>query len=428
MRRVLGAACLAAALLAGPLAAQEEEPDPAGILEALLGSLLGFTEVKPEELERDVAEVGGIAFRASVPLHFMTRAELTRYLEEVLRDEYPEEKARADQRTLVAFDLIAPDADLRGMRARLLEDNIVGFYDERPDRRKLYAVSDDRRLTPANQLVMAHELRHALQDQYLDLHRALPDEVGDFDDRRLALISLLEGDATLVMERYLVRRLPGGVDNERRLGDLDLSEMALPGAGFEGVPTVLQAQLVMPYLAGRDFAMAVWKRGGWDAVRAAWSAPPRSTEQVLHPEKFFAGEAPEEVVLGYRPDGGTLVKEGVLGELMTRSLLGAGAEEAARGWGGDRFAVWDVHGRTLLVWASSWDTAADRAEFLAGARARFAPYPRRDDRGFSVFTYGARRFAWGESDGRVILISADEPGLLEKALAAFLDNARKRPG
>ena len=38
----------------------------------------------------------------------------------------------------------------------------------------------------------------------------LPDSVGDFDDRRMAFLSVLEGDATLVMERFLVHRLTGG--------------------------------------------------------------------------------------------------------------------------------------------------------------------------------------------------------------------------
>jgi hypothetical protein len=86
---------------------------------------------------------------------------------------------------------LSPQTDLRDLRARVLEENIAGFYDERPGKKRLYAVSDDRRLSPSNQLILSHELRHALQDQYVDLHAQLPDAVGDFDDRRLAWLSLL---------------------------------------------------------------------------------------------------------------------------------------------------------------------------------------------------------------------------------------------
>jgi hypothetical protein len=189
---------------------------------------------------------------------------------------------------------------------------------------------------------------------------------------------------------------------------------------------VLQDQLVRPYLTGRDFVRQIWKRGGWDAVRRAWSAPPVSTEQVLHAEKFFAGELPQTVRPPYAPRGGSLLLEGVLGELLTRTLLGAGGEQAAAGWGGDAFAAWDVGGRTMLVWASAWDTPADAEEFLARARQQFGRYPRQDRAAFSVFTAGERRFAWGEHEGRVLLVSTDDARLLDEALGS-LDSPAGRP-
>src|SRR4029453_10479707 len=105
---------------------------------------------------------------------------------------------------------------------RLLEESLAGFYDDRPGRKKLYAVSDERRLTASNHLVLSHERRHALQGQHMDTHEALPPDVGDFDDRRMALLSLLEGDATLVMERFLMRRLPGLGDSVGDMGALSL--------------------------------------------------------------------------------------------------------------------------------------------------------------------------------------------------------------
>ncbi|PYQ37824.1 MAG: hypothetical protein DMF77_25810 [Acidobacteria bacterium] len=257
----------------------------------MLGGLLGFKEVTAPELQDEVAEAGGVAFRAPVPLDYLSPAQLSKYLKDVLDDEYPPARALADQRTLIAFDLLPAGTDLRAVRARVLEENIAGFYDERPGRKRLYAVSEDRTLTPANQLVLSHELRHALQDQYADVHRILPDAVGDFDDRRLAFVSLLEGDATLVMERFLMKRLAGSA-----LGSAgDMSQLSWPTPPVPGVPAVVRDQLVLPYLAGRDFARALQERGGWDALKAAWSAPPASMEQVLHPEKFFAHEPPRTV-------------------------------------------------------------------------------------------------------------------------------------
>ena len=407
---------LLVALLAAPPAAPQAPPDASELINTLLATLGGFRDLSGPELQREVAEAGGVAFRSDVPLDYLSRSALSSYLKEVLDSEYPPQRAEADERTLAAFDLLAPRSGLRALRARLLEDNVAGFYDERPGKKRLYAISDERTLTPANQLVLAHELRHALQDQYADLHATVPVAVGDFDDRRLAFVSLLEGDATLVMERFLLRRLPGLPET---MGDL--GPWGLPANLMPGVPQVLQDQLVLPYLVGRDFARALFQRGGWTALREAWSRPPQSTEQVLHPEKYFAGEGGRRLDLGSAPGGSRVLNEGVLGELLTRTLLGAGSEPAAAGWGGDAFRVHDVGGRTLLVWASAWDSAADQREFLQALRARFAARDAmpRTAGAFSVYTAGEWRFAVAEHDGRVLLVSSDDDAALRSALSGF---------
>jgi hypothetical protein len=420
LTRTRTAVCVVAAalaLLAAPFRVlAQRPPDPSEIINTLLASLMGFRDMTGPELQREIAEVGGVPFRSDVPVDFLSRTALSSYLKDVLDTEYPPERARADQRTLVALDLLAPGIDLRRMRAELLEQNVAGFYDERPGRKRLYAVSDDRSLTPANQLVLAHELRHALQDQYADVHGTLPASVGDFDDRRLAFLSLLEGDATLVMERFLLRRLPGAPES---MGDL--TGLAVPEAAMPGVPPVLQDQLVQPYFIGRDFARELLNRGGWNAIRQAWTRPPASTEQVLHPEKYFDGEAPRTPELSYTPPGGRAINEGVLGEMLVRTLLGDGGTAAAAGWGGDLFRVWDVSGRTLLVWVSSWDSAADAREFAAAVRGRFAAHHggARQTAGFDVFSSGPWRFAVGDQAGRVVFLSTDDPAGLEKAAGAL---------
>jgi hypothetical protein len=409
---------LAAGVLAGPARAQDPPPpseDASRIVNALLGGLAGFKDITGAELQREVEAIGGVPFRKEVPLDFMTHAELVRYVRKLVEEEYPEAEADADRRTLVALGLLEPATDLRAVRSRLLEDNVAGFYDERPGRKRLYAVSADRQLTPSNQLVLSHELRHALQDQYAEVHDMLAETVGDFDDRRLAYLSLLEGDATLVMERFLMRKVAGPAGES-----MDLSGFSLPAApDVPGAPPVLRDQLVQPYFAGRDFAKAVWQRGGWNALREAWAKPPRSTEQVLHPDKFFAGEEPRAVELPPGPPGGRLLDEGVLGELLVRTLVGDGGERAAAGWGGDAYSAWDVSGRTLLVYRSVWDTREDAQEFLEAARAAFrarhgAPATQG---GFSLFTAKPWTFAWGEHAGGVVLVSSDDPAVLAAALA-----------
>jgi hypothetical protein len=328
-------------------------------------------------------------------------------------------QADADARTLTAFGLLDPGTDLRRLRQKILEENIAGFYDDRPGRKRLYAVSAKHTLTPANQIILSHELRHALQDQYMNTHSLLDDSIGDYDDRRLALLCLLEGDATFLMERFLLKRVPGG---EEAGGALS-GNAPLAAPPVEGAPPVVRDQLVLPYTTGSEFVRAVWERGGWAAVRRAWDRPPASTEEVIHPAKYFADERPRLVGVGYTPPGSPkVVSQGVLGEMLVRTLLGEEAADAASGWGGDAFRVWDVGGRTLLVWRTEWDTSGSGAAFAQALRARLSSVhgaPRA--RGaFDVFGQGPWRFAVAGNGSSMLLVSSDD----ENALAAALTTLR----
>jgi hypothetical protein len=413
---------LVAARLATPAAAgaQDAPPHASELLDSLLGGLLGFPERTGPELQKEVEKAGGVRFRRDVPVAFMGRAELDRFLQELFDAEYPPARARIDERTLVAFDLLAPGTDLRAVRRKLLQENIVGFYDERPGRKQLYAVSESRHFGPTNQIILVHELRHALQDQHVDLRAQIPDSVSDYDDRRLAWMSLLEGDATLVMERFLLADFTSGEEG------FDASGLALPGLGDDtGAPPVVRDQLVQPYFVGRELAGAIWKRGGADALRAAWDRPPRSTEQALHAEKYFADERPSPVAAPAGPRGARVIGEGVLGEVLIRTLLD-GAEEAAAGWGGDAYRLFDTGAGTLCAWRTVWDRPADAREFLAALSARFARHqgPARPRGRVSEYGTGRWHFAIGEEGGAVLLVSSDDP----QAFGAVVPSLTSRSG
>ncbi|HSD29321.1 MAG TPA: hypothetical protein VLL75_18605 [Vicinamibacteria bacterium] len=420
MRRPAGLALAALLLSGGALAQAPPDKGPVqevtDLVNALLGGLMGGAEVTGERLQEEVAEAGGLPFRQSVPIDFLKREELAAYLRDVFDAEYTPEQARVDERFLRAFDLLPPGTDLRALRARVLEENVAGFYDERPGKRRLYAVSEDRTFSPMNQVVLAHELRHALQDQYQPLDSFLDEDVSDFDDRRLAFTSLLEGDATLVMERFVRLRL--GALGVPVGAETDPAALGAPGL-FEvpGAPPVVRDQLVEPYLAGLSFARAVWTRGGPTAMRDAWKDPPASTEQVLHPDKYFDGESPRRVRPSVpAPPGSRLVAEGVLGELLLRTLVEEGGGPATEGWAGDSWRLWDVRGRTALAWRSEWDTPQDAAEFRAALRARLARRgPPEWRSGWEVFPAGGgNRMAGRLSGDAVELASADDDALLDR--------------
>src|SRR5262249_43541499 len=122
---------------------------------------------------------------------------------------------------------------------------------------------------------------------------------------------------------------------------------------------------------GMVFCARLTNDGGWDALNEAYRRPPLSTEQVLHPEKYKAKPDPPtaidlgklDVGPGWKELGRNVVGEMQLGVLLRRH----GGKNAAAGWDGDRYAVFEgPDGRLGLVWLSTWDSEDEAREFLRG--------------------------------------------------------------
>ena len=89
------------------------------------------------------------------------------------------------------------EVDILDVLLEAMEEQAGGFYD--PRQRSFYLL-DDMPAAAAGMLI-AHELTHALEDQYFDLDGRLRESLGD-DDRALALSAVHEGSATLLMTIY----------------------------------------------------------------------------------------------------------------------------------------------------------------------------------------------------------------------------------
>jgi hypothetical protein len=152
----------------------------------------------------------------------------------------------------------------------------------------------------------------------------------------------------------------------------------VPGAAdLAGSPRWFQDTLLFSYFAGFEFCLSVRRTGGQALLDHAFKTdPPRSSEQILHPEKWHAQR--DDPVIVHLPDlssalpGWSKAAEAQLGELSIRTLLWPAmkherAVRAAAGWGGDRFAVYQKADARLLVWVTEWDTEADAREFQSAA-------------------------------------------------------------
>jgi hypothetical protein len=274
--------------------------------------------------------------------------------------------------------LLPADASLRDLYVKLQGSQVIGYYD--PTAKKLFIVSDRGGLGPVERLTYAHEFTHELQDRHFDLNGLGLKELHDDSDRGLAILSLVEGDAVNVQTAWMLQNL-----TPAELGQVaaEASDPAML-AVLASMPPILLETSLFPYQAGATFVAGLMADGSHEAVDAAFGRPPASTEQILHPEKYTAGEAPVAVVL---PDdlavrfgtGWTEYATDTMGELQMRVWLkqggvpGDAARAAAEGWGGDRMVlVKGPDGSNVLVFESAWDLGADADAFLAAASTALA--------------------------------------------------------
>ena len=325
-------------------------------------------------IEEQVLAIRGLEAKTPVDPKILDDAGIKKFVKDSFTKDNPPELIEANERMLKTMGLIEPDASLSDLYIELLGSQVAGLYS--PDDKQLYVVSKSGALGPSEKTTFAHEYTHALQDQNFNLSGMELDQIGE-GDRAIARLSLIEGDATLVMSLWQIGHL-----SQAEVVQL-LSEGLDPEATriFEQMPPVLRESLLFPYTSGLTFTQRLHGLGGWDAVNAAFAKPPATTEQVIHPEKYDAGEAPLKVDLPddlakRLGDGWSVGLEDTLGEFQLSLWLSdagggglAGANEAAAGWGGDRAAVIDgPNGAVAVVVATEWDTAADATQFATQAR------------------------------------------------------------
>ena len=294
-------------------------------------------------MAKQVAKQRGLPLKKKVEQEVIDRDQLRARLLELAAQDKTQTETRAEGLALARWGMIPRDTDYLALMVDLLTDQIAGYYD--PETKKL-TISRSADADPEwSDMVLAHELDHALQDQSFDLAKfeTVPDTEGD---AALARQALVEGDGvTLMIELMLSRKnLPAPWDDPAVARELARA-MALPSDDLlDRAPLAVREALLFPYRSGFTFVASLRRDRSWKAVDAAFKRAPRSTEQILHPEKYASDEKPVAVTAAapaaladYRIAHSTVWGElGFSLFIRSHGLDEQFAAQAAEGWHGDR--------------------------------------------------------------------------------------------
>lgn len=344
-------------------------------------------------IEKEVEKIRRLKFKTPVKKGIYDKTRLAELLDREMKEDGTEEELRDAAKAYKIFGLIPDAMDLRNEIKELMLEQIAGFYDPK---------TAELRLMPGfagamQEILMAHELCHALDDQHFDLRameKAIEGGVGSNDDRSFAFRAVAEGCATNLMMQFAMGMMTRPGARKEDLADMD--NPAFSGEKAKNAPPILIKPLLEAYMGGAIFL----GRGNMLGVprekdlEKAFSSPPLSSEQILHHEKYWEADKidlPQEVSI---PDIADLLGSGwkragsnVLGELGVAILtaapeekdeeeseedpqaeamklfLGKKTTDQSEGWDGDRYDFYEgPEGRGLLVWASVWDRESDARE------------------------------------------------------------------
>jgi len=295
-------------------------------------------------MSKQVERIRELRFDKPVRANFLTRAEVAKRVGRLFLEDYSRRDADLERRVLEALGAIPRGLDLFTARRKLIEGQVAGFYV--PKTEELVVLAEDQ-VGPLERVSLAHELEHALADQKLDLplkERSNP-ETADSD---LAKLAVVEGDATLTMQRWALAHLSLSDQLSMLSGSPQLQQSQ---EDLEAMPHFIQQQLSFPYLDGLGFACARYREGGWGAVNRAYDEPPASTDQVLFPERYDPNADPIDPRDPGNPGAGwTSSLTGSLGAAELKWLFEAPGGDAAApiaeplesvaAWGGGELELW----------------------------------------------------------------------------------------
>jgi hypothetical protein len=412
-------------------------------------------------IRNTVETLRGKKFLREVPVTKISEQEMREMCDRELEKQYPGQDLGNYEELLAWFDMVPPNTDLKSVYADFMIDQVAGLYDSETKKMCIPSFTHENtnhakpnekeleKLGPGlDQIVLAHEFTHALEDQFWPIDDPKDEDENASTDRGNAHGFLLEGSATRAMTEavpaqasdrsagmyfLLWNSIHSGV-GEFALKYALLDAWKSSDAIVEGVPETLSRAEAMPYSFGYVFCTEILRKWGLDGLDYIYDHRPISSEQIMHPEKAWEWrDVPVQVSVPQTlPGGWKQISHDCAGEAGVAVLFGCQFKnfnrglEYARGWDGDRAVLFaNPEGKRLIVWASSWDSPQSAAhcasayvrERKAARKAAITTRSRGKGQAQSVY--------WKRPDGRegviihdlkhLVLLETDSPDTLKEA-------------
>jgi hypothetical protein len=390
----------------------------------------------------------GLPIHRAVKRRLISRETVIDFLTKRMDEDKDTARIERSAIVLEKFGMLPPHFQLRDFLLKLLGEQVAGFYDP-----KTKTVNLLNWIPPDSQKpVLAHELMHALQDQYQNARDIKLDTWEDpepdgpahnvaedrehlrYDESGTAREAVLEGQA---MVTFVDWGMLGRGLTLRTLPDLDPARLEAASAGSDAnspllssAPLVLRESLLFPYNSGLIFEQRLLKDHGTQAAFAdVLNRPPDTSFEILNPAFYEKQGSPPLLAM---PDLHPLLDPdwnpydvGAMGAIDVRMLcesLGnpAEGEDAAQNWDGglyyaaqSRAATTDAEksdpASIALVYFSRWKTEKAATSFAnlyrASLKARYPGEQRSDAIALRTVDQSKEGPIVVEQNGRSVFIS-----------------------
>ena len=326
------------------------------------------------KLTAEIADITGLAVKRPVPFEMISRSAWKQWVsDEITRTVKPEE-IRIEELVLKRFGLIPADYDLRQATVDLLGEQAAAVYDHRRKRMLFVEGAAEGSMEEA---VLIHELSHAVADQHFDMKRFL-EKGPKSDEAQAARMAVVEGQAMWIMLESQMRKTGATLKGNSAAIDIMLPNMGKLAADaypvFTKAPLYLRETLLFPYTAGLLFQQAVLEKNGKSGFADVLRNPPASTQQIIHPDKYFSATAQTRPAV---PPMANLkefdkLTSGSIGELDFKILLQqyVGEPESRAISPKLRGGLFDLleHKKekyAVLRWSAEWDSPETARAFFA---------------------------------------------------------------